>query len=379
LNVHVFNLNNKVNIKRLSQKYSTVFSEDLLKKFTYLITLKANIKFISATYSDQLFKTNNEVFIFCDGYNEAISIMEELKLDNYLIYNYLFNYFKKCNNLSILNNTLRLLNNNFEDFKILGILNITPDSFSDGGSFFDPESAFIQAELMIKYGVDIIDIGGESSRPGTYEINEEEEINRTIPIINKILSEYPDTIISIDTKKSKVAECAIRNGVKIVNDISAFNYDVKMLEVLNTYKPVYVLMHMKGIPLNMQINPVYDDPVLEIVQFFEEKISILKNNGINNIILDPGIGFGKRLEDNFEILNRLDEFLILGYPILIGLSRKQFLGITTGADVKKRDIETIIMETLAVNNGASFIRTHNYENCYKLKQLTNNYKHYSQW
>ncbi len=327
----------------------------------YVLEFEIKNEEIILKEDDNLKYINNKYYLFFDNYN---TISDYLKiLNDEAINNKLNDYFNF--DYEIKNKT---------DFNIMGILNITPDSFSDGGKYINEDDAYNQFLNLSNNGADIIDIGGESSRPGASDVDSDIELQRTIPIIKKIIKNYPQTIISIDTKKAIVAKEALINGATIVNDISGFEYDSEMINVLKQFKPKYVLMHMKGTPQNMQNAPYYLDPVKEIINYFEEKINILKKNGINDIVIDPGIGFGKRTVDNFEIINRLDEFKVLGYPILIGLSKKRFLGETTGAEIANREVETIIMETIAVNNGASYIRTHNVENCNKLKLLFNNYK-----
>ena len=377
ISIQIFNLNNYINKSRLLKKYPSCnfFTKELT--YSFVIEIISNIEIQIIKHDKQIYLNNKNCLIFFNNISEVINISisfaDYIKNEIEICAN---NYFLYSNRIEKFNNDSKLGNDAKSNlFSIMGILNVTPDSFSDGGKYLSLEDAYLHFKMLHQNGADIIDIGGESSRPGAAEISVDEEINRTLPLINKIITENPDVIISIDTKKAKVAEQALLSGVKIVNDISGFEYDKNMLDVLIKYKPIYVLMHMKGIPLNMQDSPVYDDPVKEIIYFFKTKIKILNEIGISNIILDPGIGFGKRLEDNLEIISRLDEFKILGYPIMIGLSKKRFLGNITNSSVSERDIETIIMETIAVNNGASFIRTHEVENCKKLKLLFNHYKY----
>jgi len=261
----------------------------------------------------------------------------------------------------------------FDSAYVMGILNVTDDSFSDGGKYYSTENAVEHALGMIEDGADFIDIGGESTRPGAGAISDVEEIDRVIPVIESVLKENPDAIISVDTTKSSVAEAALQNGAKIINDVSAFNFDPKIMDIVKKYDAAYVLMHMKGNPKDMQRAPYYDDVIKEIYNFLYDKLKILGNAGISKIFVDPGIGFGKRIEDNFEILKRLEDFKSLGYPILVGASRKSFIGKTLNLDVDKRDTATSIIESLAIKNGARIIRTHNVVNgvqvCKLLKQL----------
>ncbi len=303
-------------------------------------------------------KTNELLeFVYSLGneYPEA-GILAERVLTNYLSYNdYLFN----INGKSFSNSSPL----------IMGILNITPDSFSDGGDFFDREKALEHAIEMITCGADIIDIGGESSRPGAKPVSADEELERVIPIIRKISRMDKDVLISIDTTKSVVAEEAILAGANIVNDISAFTIDPKILDVVKKYNVPYVLMHIKGTPETMQNNPFYEEPVSEIYNFLSSKISYLNSIGISNIIIDPGIGFGKRVPDNYEILSRLNEFKGFGLPMLLGVSRKSFLGNSLSLPVDKRENATVIAETISLMNGASIIRTHNVCNGNEIKRI----------
>ncbi|MGK9475934.1 dihydropteroate synthase [Melioribacter sp. OK-6-Me] len=245
---------------------------------------------------------------------------------------------------------------------VVGILNVTPDSFSDGGKFFEKNKAVEHAFELIEQGADIIDIGGESSRPGADPIPATEEINRVLPVIEEIIKSKSDVLISVDTTKSEVAEEALKAGAKIVNDISSFAFDARMPEIIKKFEATAILMHMKGTPKSMQNNPEYNDVVNDIYDYFVETCNKAEKIGIKKIIIDPGIGFGKKVHHNYELLNRLDEFKGIGYPILVGLSRKSFLGKALNLPVELRDAPTLAAETLAVKNGARFIRTHNVTN-----------------
>jgi dihydropteroate synthase len=262
---------------------------------------------------------------------------------------------------------------NFKNTYVMGILNVTPDSFSDGGLYINTNDAVEHALEMINDGADIIDIGGESTRPGSEIVNEKDEINRVIPVIDRILSRAPDTLISIDTTKSRVAEAAINHDAKIINDISGATFDDDMLNVASKYNAALILMHIKGTPKTMQHNPYYENVVEEIYDFLFERIKTAENMGIKNILIDPGIGFGKRIEDNFEILRRLEDLKSLGYPIVVGASRKSFLGKTLGLDITERDTATAITESIAVKNGARIIRTHNVKYGKQVCELLNNF------
>ena len=250
---------------------------------------------------------------------------------------------------------------------IMGILNVTPDSFSDGGKHFSTDDAVKHALLMEKEGADIIDIGGESTRPSAKTITLGEEMNRTIPVIEQIIEEI-SIPVSIDTYKSDVARRTLDLGVGMVNDISALKADSNLASVVAEYKVPICLMHMKGNPRNMQINPTYDDVVKEIHDFLKERAEFALFCDIKkeNIIIDPGIGFGKRtgrgVEDNCEILRRLSELKNLGFPVMIGASRKKFIGNVCGGDdplpVSDRLEGSLAAACLAVINGANIVRVH---------------------
>jgi len=242
---------------------------------------------------------------------------------------------------------------------IMGILNVTPDSFSDGGLFVSIESAIEHANKMIEDGADIIDIGGESTRPGAEAVPVDVELNRVIPVISE-LSKLTNVCISIDTYKSSVAKIAIDNGACIVNDISALS-DPDMAGVVAKSGVPIILMHKKGSPKDMQISPHYDSLIDEIIQYLQDKISIAEKSGISpdKIVIDPGIGFGKTVEHNLEILRRLGEFKSLGKPILIGTSRKSFIGKILNIDDPKDRVDgTSATVAIAIANGADIIRVH---------------------
>jgi len=244
--------------------------------------------------------------------------------------------------------------------KVMGILNVTPDSFYDGGKYTKKEIIKKRVEQIIKEGADIIDLGAESTRPGSERVNEEEELQRLAPAL-EIIKKIDDRIpVSIDTYKSKIAEQMLKNGADIINDISGFNFDENMPEVVSNYNAGIILMHIKGTPKNMQKNPQYEDVIEEIYTYFKNSIQKAIKYNINrkNIIIDPGIGFGKRLENNTEIIRRLKEFASLGYPVLIGLSRKSFIGKITGRPVEDRLTGTISAHTISLMNGANIIRAH---------------------
>jgi dihydropteroate synthase len=245
---------------------------------------------------------------------------------------------------------------------VMGILNVTPDSFSDGGRFFALERAVEHARRLTAEGADILDIGGESSRPGAQPVPEEEELRRVVPVIRAIRQESA-VPISVDTYKAAVAEAALEAGANIVNDISALRFDPRMVTVVARARVPVVLMHMLGEPRTMQQNPVYTDVVREIKEFLAERIAFARAHGIERILIDPGIGFGKTVEHNIEILRRLGELQGLGCPLLIGTSRKSFigrLGSTTAEPlpIHERLEGTIASTVIAVLNGAQIVRVH---------------------
>ena len=243
---------------------------------------------------------------------------------------------------------------------VMGILNVTPDSFSDGGLFYNTDEAVRHALQLIEYGIDIIDIGGESTRPGAKKISEEEEIQRIIPVVKQIRELSSEIIISIDTTKSMVAQKAIQSGANIINDISGFSFDNKMIDVVRESKVPVIIMHMQGDPSNMQNKPVYDDLIIDISSFFKSKIKLATDAGIKKkqIILDPGIGFGKTVGDNFQLINQLNEFCKLGFPVMIGPSRKSFIGTTLNLPVDDRLEGTAAAVAVGVMNGARIVRVH---------------------
>lgn len=243
---------------------------------------------------------------------------------------------------------------------IMGIVNVTPDSFSDGGRFFHLNDAVAHAERLIEEGADILDIGGESSRPFSDPVSVEEELRRTVSVIEAI-RERSNIPISVDTTKAEVARACLNAGADMINDISALRMDSRMADVVLEYRVPCVLMHMKGIPKNMQVNPYYEDVEAEVRHFLAERIAFAQNAGISseNIIIDPGIGFGKRFEDNLVLLNRIDRLRELGCPVLVGPSRKAFLAALTGIDMpEKRDIATIGAVAVAVLRGVDMVRVH---------------------
>ncbi len=243
--------------------------------------------------------------------------------------------------------------------RIMGILNVTPDSFSDGGLFYDLDKALAHAHEMIGEGADIIDVGGESTRPGSKPVSEDEELRRVIPVVQE-LSKETDKPISIDTYKSRVAEKAIEAGAQIINDISGLRADGEMARVAAANRTPIIINHIKGEPHNMPENPVYENLIAEVMLGLRQSIDLAVKSGINEdaIIIDPGIGFGKTTQHNLEILNRLEEFKSLERPIMVGTSRKSFIGYVLGLPLQERLIGMAATIAVAIIKGAKIVRVH---------------------
>ena len=250
----------------------------------------------------------------------------------------------------------------FDKPQIMGVLNITPDSFSDGGQFFEKSKAYDQADSMIKSGATIIDVGGESTRPGSKVINEKKEWERIKNTITKLKKNFPKTLLSLDTRKSYVMKKGIECGINIVNDVSGLNFDNKAFNVISLKNTPFILHHMQGTPDTMQNNPKYDDVLLDIYDFFEKKINfcLKKKYKKEFILLDPGIGFGKNLKHNLRIMSKISTFHSLGCPILIGTSRKRFIEhIVTKFDTKDRTGGTLASVLYGLLQGVQLFRVHN--------------------
>ncbi|CAM2904862.1 dihydropteroate synthase [Clostridium sporogenes] len=250
---------------------------------------------------------------------------------------------------------------NYENLKVMGIINCTPDSFYEGSRKNSIEEALKTAEKMLKEGAEILDIGGESTRPGSDPVDEEEEIKRVVPVIKEIKNKFKDAIISIDTYRANTAKAAIEAGADIVNDISAMKYDENMVKVVKEYNVPVILMHVKGKPKDMQIDPVYKDLMKEIHLYFSERIDYCRIHGIteNKIILDPGIGFGKTVEHNLKIMNRIEELKSFNLPVLLAASRKATIGKVLGNLPTEERLEgTIALSCLAVDAGLQMVRVH---------------------
>ena len=247
---------------------------------------------------------------------------------------------------------------NFNKPKIMGILNVTPDSFYDGGVFNSEKKVLNQVHTMIDEGVDIIDIGGYSSKPGAENISLDIELKRVIPYIEIIKKNFEDIPVSIDTFRSKVAKEAVNNGAEIINDISSGDLDQNMFETVSELKVPYIMMHMKGKPTNMQVNPVYKNLVVDISENLSKKIFEARTKGINDIIIDPGFGFGKTINDNYILLKNLSFFKELGCPILVGISRKSMIYKVLNTDPQNSLNGTTCLNTISLINGANILRVH---------------------
>jgi dihydropteroate synthase len=245
--------------------------------------------------------------------------------------------------------------------KVMGVLNVTPDSFSDGGLFASPHTAIIQAEKLISDGADILDIGGESTRPFADPVGVQEELSRVIPVIEAIRSKF-EIPISIDTMKAEVAEKALEAGAVYINDVSALRADPAMIRVAKNSDVPIIIMHMQGTPQDMQVNPSYGNIVEDILSFLRERIEWITSHGVakERLIIDPGIGFGKKLHHNLSVLKHLDSFSALGLPVLLAHSRKRFLGEITGIeDELERDLPTAIIAALSSHKKIDLVRVHN--------------------
>ncbi|WP_318311638.1 dihydropteroate synthase [Flagellimonas crocea] len=242
--------------------------------------------------------------------------------------------------------------------KVMGILNLTPDSFFDGGKYKDEASILNQVEYMLNHGATFIDMGAYSSRPGAEHVPEDEELKRMIPVIYLILNKFPDTLISVDTFRSKVAAESIEHGAAMINDISAGNLDEAMFDTVANHQVPYIMMHMKGTPQSMQKEATYDNLINDLRYYFSEKIKKTTSKKINDIIIDPGFGFAKTTGQNYTLLNHLDMFQNFGLPILIGLSRKSMIYKVLESSPQEALNGTTALHTVALLKGANIIRAH---------------------
>lgn len=256
---------------------------------------------------------------------------------------------------------------------IMGILNVTPDSFFDGGKYKDPEQAVMRAKQLQDEGADFIDVGGMSTRPGSMEIPAEEELQRVMPVIKGLKNEIKIPI-SIDTYRSEVADEALENGACIVNDISAFNVDEKMPKIVAKHKASCILMHMKGMPYDMQANPVYEDLMAEELLYFEKAIWKANVEGVEQVIIDPGIGFGKTIEHNLLLVKNISLLKKLDCPVMIGVSRKGFIGKLSDTEPAERLPGTVAVNTISILNGVNILRVHDVKEAVGIAKIVDAYK-----
>jgi len=254
--------------------------------------------------------------------------------------------------------------------KIMGILNVTPDSFYDGFKYTDETSILKQVEKMVSEGADFIDVGGNSTRPGAESISEEEELGRVLPAIKTISKNFPTIIISIDTFRASVAKRVIEEGVSLINDISGGDLDPRMFATVASLQVPYILMHMKGTPQTMMKETTYENLLKEIIDYFHQKIFRLHVLGVKDIIIDPGFGFAKSIDQNFELLSKLDRFEIFEKPIMVGLSRKSMIWRTLKTNPESALNGTTALNTIALIKGASILRVHDVREAKEIIQLT---------
>jgi dihydropteroate synthase len=240
----------------------------------------------------------------------------------------------------------------------MGILNLTPDSFYAGSRFNGFEAVLAQSEMMLEAGADILDLGGQSTRPGAAHVSAEEELSRVLPALEALLQRFPDAVVSIDTFYASVARACVKAGASIINDISAGEDDPNMLETVAQLQVPYIAMHKKGTPQNMQQLADYDDVTKEVMSYFAEKISLFRKHGIHEVVLDPGFGFAKTVAQNFELLSRLEDFRALGHPLLVGVSRKSMIWRTLNSNPEEALNGSTALHAVALMKGASILRVH---------------------
>jgi dihydropteroate synthase len=258
--------------------------------------------------------------------------------------------------------------------KVMGILNLTPDSFYDGGKLGSEKEIIYQAEKMLKEGATFLDLGGYSSRPGANFVSEADELNRVLPAVKTLIKEFPNVNLSIDTFRSKIAKTCIENGACMINDISAGLLDPQMLEVIANYQVPLVMMHMRGTPETMMLNTNYENLTNDILYFFSERIAKARALGINDIIVDPGFGFSKKLDQNFELFDDLELFSFLNTPILIGISRKSMIQKTLNISATESLNGTTALHAIALQKGVSILRVHDVKEAFETISLLQNLK-----
>ena len=255
--------------------------------------------------------------------------------------------------------------------KVMGILNLTPDSFYDGGAYLNDIDILKQVEKMLNEGASFIDIGAYSSRPNAEHISEDEELKRLIPQIKNIVKAFPEALLSIDTFRSKVAKESVETGACIINDISGGSLDANMFKTIGELQVPYILMHLKGTPQNMQQNPTYDNVVRDLLNYFSEKILLLKKEKVNDIIVDVGFGFSKTMDHNYSLLKNLAQFKILDTPILTGVSRKSMLYKLLDSNAKNALNATTVANTIALQNGTNILRVHDVKEAVEAINIVN--------
>lgn len=259
--------------------------------------------------------------------------------------------------------------------KVMGILNITPNSFFDGGKYKTEKQILIQVEKMLTDGATFIDIGAYSSKPSAELVTEAEELNRIVPVVQSIVEHFPEAILSIDTFRSELAKVCLANGASIINDISAGNLDDKMLKTIAEYKVPYIMMHMRGTPQTMQTLTNYENVVKEMLFYFAEKIAQARSFGIDDVIIDPGFGFAKTVEQNFTVLQQLELFKMIELPLLVGFSRKSMVYKTLESNAENALNGTTVLNTIALTKGAKILRVHDVKeavDCVTLFNKSNN-------
>jgi dihydropteroate synthase len=253
--------------------------------------------------------------------------------------------------------------------KVMGILNITPDSFYSNSRTKSIDEALTKAAQFLNEGATFIDVGGYSSRPGAKDISTSEEVDRLVPVVESLVKAFPEAVISIDTFRAKVAEETISAGAHIINDIAAGDMDEQMFETVAKLQVPYMMMHMKGTPQNMQQNPVYDNVLLEVIDYLAKKVAALKALHVHDVIIDPGFGFGKTIEHNYELLNQIEAFKIFKLPILVGFSRKGMIYKTLGTSAAEALNGTSVLNTIALQKGAGILRVHDVREAVECVQL----------
>jgi dihydropteroate synthase len=255
--------------------------------------------------------------------------------------------------------------------KVMGILNVTPNSFFDGGKYNEEREILFRVEKILSEGATFIDVGGYSSKPSAEFVSEQEEVSRIVPVVNLILKHFPEALLSIDTFRSEVAKASIENGAAIINDIAAGNLDNKMLEIIAKYNVPYIMMHMRGTPQTMQTLTHYDAMVKEILFYFSERIAAARQLGINDLIIDPGFGFAKTLEQNYELLKNMELFEMLELPLLVGISRKSMIYKALDCSADEALNGTTVINTIALTKGANILRVHDVKQAMECVQLFN--------